>query len=303
MAFRAGPPAGRRRAARAWSPGWRPRAFLLTTYQFVRDAMLGNSEALLAALALWAFERHLDGRRDHALYLGFAAALLRPGGVAVPRRLRPVAAGSASPSCGCGSSRRRRCWSRCCGSARSCGARASRCGPSSRANNPNPGSAAFADTPASRCVKRFHERTVVPLEALALPRPRCWRRVAVAPPTARRARCSPCSASACAWIGAGGVHDRARLRGQPALPDRHHRGHLRAGRRRCGPRCFEGAERAGRAAGVARSAGWARPASAVALSWALVALAPVIGDKADNVRRDARRSCATRPACGTTCRT
>ena len=30
------------------------------------------------ALALWAFERHLDGRRDHALYLGFAAALLRP---------------------------------------------------------------------------------------------------------------------------------------------------------------------------------------------------------------------------------
>ena len=53
-------------------------AFLLTTYQYVRDSALGNSEALLAALFLWAFERHLDGRRDHALYLGLACALLRP---------------------------------------------------------------------------------------------------------------------------------------------------------------------------------------------------------------------------------
>ena len=44
----------------------------------MRDASLGNSEALLAALVLWAFERHLDGRRDHALYLAFAGALLRP---------------------------------------------------------------------------------------------------------------------------------------------------------------------------------------------------------------------------------
>ena len=33
---------------------------------------------MLAAVVLWAFERHLDGRRDHALYLGVAAALLRP---------------------------------------------------------------------------------------------------------------------------------------------------------------------------------------------------------------------------------
>ena len=51
---------------------------LLSSFKFVRDASLGNSEALLAALVMWAFERHLDGRRDHALYLGFAAALLRP---------------------------------------------------------------------------------------------------------------------------------------------------------------------------------------------------------------------------------
>ena len=40
---------------------------LFSSYKYVRDAALGNSEALLAALVLWAFERHLDGRRDHAL--------------------------------------------------------------------------------------------------------------------------------------------------------------------------------------------------------------------------------------------
>jgi hypothetical protein len=53
-------------------------AALFSSFKFVRDAALGNSEALLAGLVMWAFERHLDGRRDHALYLGFAGALLRP---------------------------------------------------------------------------------------------------------------------------------------------------------------------------------------------------------------------------------
>jgi len=47
-------------------------------FRYVRDAMLGNSEAMMAGLVLWAVERHLDGRRDHALYLGVAAGLLRP---------------------------------------------------------------------------------------------------------------------------------------------------------------------------------------------------------------------------------
>jgi hypothetical protein len=51
---------------------------LFSSFKFVRDTALGNSESLLAGLVLWAFERHLDGRRDHALYLGVAAALLRP---------------------------------------------------------------------------------------------------------------------------------------------------------------------------------------------------------------------------------
>ena len=53
-------------------------AALFASNKYVRDAALGNSEPILAAVVLWAFERHLDGRRDHALYLGVAAALLRP---------------------------------------------------------------------------------------------------------------------------------------------------------------------------------------------------------------------------------
>ncbi len=140
--------------------------FLLTTYQFVRDSMLGNSEAMLAALALWAFERHLDGRRDHALYLGFGAALLRPE--AWPflglyglwlwfrdpeLRLRLVAMGVAIPVLWFGPE----LW----GSGEPLRA-------SSRANNPNPGSAAFADNPGLEVVKRFAQRTVIPLFAAAL---------------------------------------------------------------------------------------------------------------------------------------
>ena len=41
---------------------------LFSSFRYIRDAALGNSEAMMAGLVLWAFERHLDGRRDHALY-------------------------------------------------------------------------------------------------------------------------------------------------------------------------------------------------------------------------------------------
>ena len=141
-------------------------AFLVTTYQFVRDSMLGNSEALLAALALWSFERHLDGRHDHAFYLAFAAALLRPevwpflGAYGLwlwfrepELRLRIAAAGALIPLLWFGPE----LW----GSGEPLRA-------SSRANNPNPGSAAFAEHPGVEVVKRFHDRTILPLEALAL---------------------------------------------------------------------------------------------------------------------------------------
>lgn len=46
--------------------------------EFVRNAMLGNSEPLLVGLVLLAIERHLDDRPTHAFALGTAAALMRP---------------------------------------------------------------------------------------------------------------------------------------------------------------------------------------------------------------------------------
>ena len=51
---------------------------LVLSAGFLRNAALGNSEGLLVGLVLFAVERHLDGRRDHALLLAFAAGLLRP---------------------------------------------------------------------------------------------------------------------------------------------------------------------------------------------------------------------------------
>jgi hypothetical protein len=141
-------------------------AFLATTYEYVRDAALGNSEALLAGLSLWAIERHLDGRRDHALYLGFAAALLRPEvwpflglyGLWLwfrePRlRLRLAILAALIPLLWFGPE----LW----GSGNALRA-------SDRANNPNPGSAAFADHPGLEVLDRFHDRTVWALEAAGL---------------------------------------------------------------------------------------------------------------------------------------
>lgn len=140
-------------------------AALATSYNFARDAALGNSEPLLAGLLLWAFERHLDGRRDHALYLGVAAALLRPEvwpflglyGIYLwlrePRlRLRLVLLGLLVPALwilpewwGSGEPLRA----------------------SERATNPNPGSVAFAEHPALELARRTWHRTVhvLPLAA------------------------------------------------------------------------------------------------------------------------------------------
>ena len=109
------------------------------------------------------FERHLDGRRDHALYLGVAAALLRPEAwpflalyglwlwIYEPGlRKRLVAFAVFVPACwilpewwGAGDPLRA----------------------GSRANAPNPGSAAFAAHPAFELFKRFAESTVAPVEA------------------------------------------------------------------------------------------------------------------------------------------
>jgi hypothetical protein len=137
-------------------------AALLSSNKYVRDAALGNSEPLLAALVLWAFERHLDGRRDHALYLGVACALLRPEAwpflglyglwlwFREPRlRLRMVAFAALIPALwflpelwGSGD--------------------AFRAG--SRANAPNQGSVAYAASPAVELLKRHLGVTILPVE-------------------------------------------------------------------------------------------------------------------------------------------
>ena len=137
-------------------------AALLSSNKYVRDAALGNSEPILAAVVLWGFERHLDGRRDHALYLGVAAALLRPEAwpflalyglwlwISEPRlRVRLLAFAALVPAVwflpewwGAGEPFRA----------------------GSRANAPNPGSAAFADSPAVELFKRFAQSTVAPVE-------------------------------------------------------------------------------------------------------------------------------------------
>lgn len=136
---------------------------LFASYKFLRDAALGNSEALLAGLVMWALERHLDGRRDHALYLGFAGALLRPEvwpflglyGLWLwfrePRlRLRMAIFAVLIPALwflpelwGSGDLLRA----------------------STRANNPNPGSAAFADNPALALAERFRKVPIAPVKA------------------------------------------------------------------------------------------------------------------------------------------
>jgi hypothetical protein len=137
-------------------------AALLSSNKFVRDAALGNSEPMLAGIALWAFERHLDGRRDHALYLGVAAALMRPE--AWPflalyglwlwfrdpeLRTRMVAFAVLVPAVwflpewwGSGDPFRA----------------------GARANAPNPGSAAFDDIPAVAVGRRFAAVTIAPVE-------------------------------------------------------------------------------------------------------------------------------------------
>ena len=135
---------------------------------------------------------------------------------------------------------------------------------SSRANNPNPGSAAFAEHPGLEVVKRFHERTVLPLEALAL----------LAGGVARvqwRRRREPGRGARALRRGrgvdrAGGVHDRARLRGQPALPRSWPRrpsacwAAIGAGSHPRGACLVDRAARAG-------SRGWRSPAPAPRSSW------------------------------------
>ena len=72
MAFRLG-----MRLAGPWA-GAIAAGSLFLADEFIRNFFRGNSEGILVALCLWAVERHLDGRRRDAFWLGIGAALLRP---------------------------------------------------------------------------------------------------------------------------------------------------------------------------------------------------------------------------------
>jgi hypothetical protein len=77
MAFRlasrmvGGGPAG-------WAAGVAAAFGLLLSTYWLRNTMMGYSEGILIALALFAIERHLDDHHGQAFALGFGAALLRP---------------------------------------------------------------------------------------------------------------------------------------------------------------------------------------------------------------------------------
>jgi hypothetical protein len=61
-----------------WPAGLIAAAGLILADEFIRNFARGNSEGLLVGICLWAVERHLDGHRRQAFLLGVAAGLLRP---------------------------------------------------------------------------------------------------------------------------------------------------------------------------------------------------------------------------------
>jgi hypothetical protein len=149
--------------------------FLLSIAKIVRDAALSNSEAMLGGLMLLAFERHLDGRRDHALYLATAGALLRPE-VWPFLGLYGLWLFFVSPTAQMGLSRLRMrlalvgsavlilvLWfvPELIGSGDLLRA-------SSRANDPNPGSAAFAENPGLEVVSSWVGTIINPLKLAAV---------------------------------------------------------------------------------------------------------------------------------------
>jgi hypothetical protein len=78
MAFRlAGRFCGGPRTVR-WGAGVLAAVALLLTPLWLRYMAHGNEAPMAIFFLLWAIERHLDAKRNHALILGFLACLLRP---------------------------------------------------------------------------------------------------------------------------------------------------------------------------------------------------------------------------------
>ena len=164
MAYRMAQPARGREGLTVRSRACRRSPRCSRRNKYVRDAALGNSEPILAAVVLWGFERHLDGRRDHALYLGVAGRAAAARGVAVPRALRAVAVvlRAEAPEA---ARRLRRHRAGAAGSCRSGGARTTRSAPAraptrrTRAAPRSPRTRRGSSSSASR------ESTVAPVEA------------------------------------------------------------------------------------------------------------------------------------------
>ena len=87
--WRSGSPAAGAAGAlrRAWSRRWRS-CLTPDWFQFTAH---GSEAPLAVALMLWAIERHLDGRRGHALRARHARLPAAPRAGAVPRPLRALA--------------------------------------------------------------------------------------------------------------------------------------------------------------------------------------------------------------------
>ena len=221
MAYRLGA-----RLAGPWAGAIAAVALVLSD-EFIFNFVRGNSEGMLVALVLWAVERHLDGRYAHAFLLGFAAALLRPevwpfwglyglwllyrqrdrrtallvfgsGALALVLWFLPEYLGSGD-------------WLRA----------------ASRALDPNPDSAAFADSPFVEVFDRSEAILSLPIYVGAV--------IAVVIALAEaRPRAAGAGGDGRDPHGRRGADDRGRLRRQPALRRPAGRLPVRAGRRGLG---------------------------------------------------------------------
>ena len=178
------------------------------------SAAHGSEAPFAVALMLWAIERHLDGRRDHAFVLGVLACLLRPS----------WSRSSASTRSGCGAEPRLRLLvvgalvSAVAGSCPSGSARATR-----RRREAGQRGAGDLEPVAAQDRPWLRARSTRAHNHAGLPSSSCW----PLRPSVRVARLAPrrrlppagCLLAAAAVARSGAVrrHDAGGLLGQPAL--------------------------------------------------------------------------------------